>query len=73
MELKGLVVVLQTDIRKQYLCLRNSVYEDLAHDRVGGFEEMQTVLHRWSLLVKYWQGWACKVEGSVWREQVSQA
>lgn len=54
MELKGLVVVLQTDIRKQYLCLRDSVYEDLAHDRVSGFEEMQTVLHRWSLLVKYW-------------------
>lgn len=46
MELKGLVVVLQTDIRKQYLCLRDSVYEDLAHDRVGSFEEMQTVLHR---------------------------
>lgn len=56
MGLKGLIVVLQTDIRKQYLCLRDSVYEDQAHDRVGGFEEMQTVLHRWSLLIKYCKG-----------------
>lgn len=39
-------MVLQTDIRKQYLCFRDGTYEGQAHDRVGGFEEMQIVLHR---------------------------
>lgn len=46
MGLKGLVVVLQTDIRKQYLCLRDGAYEGQAQDRIDGFEEMQTVPHR---------------------------
>ena len=73
MGLKGFIVVLQTDIRKQYLCFRDGAYEGQAQDRIGGFEDMQTVPHRWSLLIKCWQGWACKVEGSVQREQISQA
>lgn len=42
MGLEGWVVVLKTDIRKQYLCHRNSTYEGQAHDRVGVFEKMHS-------------------------------